>query len=238
MASGVSQHLGDVPRFELGDGQAVLVQHMMGEKVKGKGKSSSSSLFRPEDDTTEHARERDAEASGSDARLRDTAQDRKTRLEATLARQARGDHEELKEKAQPVAQSMARKTMAMMGNLFATAPSPTPQELWERERREAESLERQRKAEEREARSRERRRREELEHAKARAAYAPEPIRGISIYDISTPRPDSEPAPASRGRTITRQTQVTDFARSKSHDGGVSGTSQTSSGSSKRLKNT
>ena len=62
IASSVSLHLDDVPRYELGHGQAVLVQHVMGGKGKGNSKSSAiSSLKRPEEDVTEHAREREAQ---------------------------------------------------------------------------------------------------------------------------------------------------------------------------------
>ena len=65
-------------------------------------------------------------------------------LEGTLARQARGDHEASRKQAQPVASGLAQKTMATVGNLFARAPSPTPQEEWEKQQREAKSPERQR----------------------------------------------------------------------------------------------
>ena len=161
-------------------------------------------------------RDREAEASGSDGRLRDAAQDRKARLEATLARQAKGDQEELRKQAEPVAQGLGQKTRAIFASWLARAPSPTPSEKREQARQYEKSLERQQREEERTARSRERRRQEELEYARAAAAHAPEPIRGPAMHDIFTPRQEAETtASASRGRTMARQVSNFDTSRSR-----------------------
>ena len=60
MTSGVAKNLDEVPVYDLFHDEAVLVRAVRSNgKGKGKGSGSSSSLWRQEDDVTEHARDRE-----------------------------------------------------------------------------------------------------------------------------------------------------------------------------------
>ena len=147
MASGALEHLEDIPRYELGHGQAVLVQHVMGQgRGKGSGKSSSSTLWRDEEEATEHEKERHAmQYDIATPGPGDDASGERLGADPHFVRQALVEQEHDKKEAEVVTRSMARRLGGAFVSLFADGrrESLSPASRWTMEEDDKKTRERQ-----------------------------------------------------------------------------------------------
>ena len=132
IASSVSLHLDDVPRYELGHGQAVLVQHVMGGKGMGSYKSSAiSSLKRPEEDVTGHARKREAQVIGmATPRPDDDASGKLRDEKGEFVRKALLEREEDAKEAVSASSGAMGFVGSLVRGMFATPRKSSPASRW------------------------------------------------------------------------------------------------------------
>ena len=153
MASSVSLHLGDVPKYELGHGEAVLVQHMMGGKGMGKSRSSViSSLKRPEEDVTEHAKEREAQQfSMATPRPSDDAGGKIRGGNAGFVRKALMEREEDAKEAVSASSGAVRFVGGIVRSMFAPPRKLSPATCWLQEDEDKKQYEAQLRRQQKEA---------------------------------------------------------------------------------------
>ena len=202
MASGVSQHLGDVPKYELGHGQAVLVQHVMGGNGMGKSRSSAiSSLKRPEGDVTEHAKEREAEAySIATPRPGDDASGGIQGGNAGFVRKALVEKENDKKEAVAATSTLLGQIKSALGSFsWGDSRDLSPRSRWLQEETDRKTYEIQLRREQEEAKQQRREQKEQEEYARAKEEY-----------DKTYPPQLGSPSETSRqrGRSSRRRSQT------------------------------